>query len=173
MSELTVCARCEVSAPCPCGGIGPHAPSRLVQWFDLTVWTLPVFVTALDDVDAAEPTYGDIIEVRGHRLGRMGGAPFIVLAKLADGRWCYGSFALRDADDMAWTVVVAASLDTLWWHACTDEDRERFTPQLAQAALDEELVRIDQLLESEDPAMRALAEGRALQRGVAWPHRRG
>jgi hypothetical protein len=146
-------------------------PSRLDKWFDLTVWTLPPHVTALDDVDTAEPVFGDIVEVRGHRLGRIAGAPFIALLRLADGRWCYASFDLQSDEQMVWTLIVAATRERLWWDACTDEDRERFTPQLTRDELDEELVRIDEMLESDVPEARATAERRARQRAPSKKRR--
>jgi hypothetical protein len=138
--------------------------SRLAQWFDLTVWTVPPLVTALDAVHADEPVFGEIVEVRGHRLGSIGGAPFIALVRLADGRWCYANFTARDAESMTWVLFVASTRDRLWWFACTDEDRERFTPQLTREDLEDELVRIDELLESGDSETRAIAERRAHQR---------
>ena len=60
--------------------------------------------------------------------------------------------------------MLAASKQRLWWIACSDQDRERFTRQLTQEQLDEELVQIDELLESKLPYDRELGERRMLQR---------
>lgn len=149
-----------MTPPCRCDEPALGA-SELERWFAAP---FPLEVSAVEGVSDAPPRVEDMVEVACHSLGRGDGPSWIALAKLRDGRWCYVSYSLAITGDIIYTAVLAATKHRLWWYACSDDDRERFTRQLTGEQLDEELVQIDELLESEDPARRALGEKRMLQR---------
>jgi len=160
---LLVCARCDVTPPCPCGGEA-RAESRLPSWFGPGAFYLPPELSVYDGVDPTPPTLEDVEAIFGHSLGEGDGDPWIALVRLRDGRWCYLCYTVQITGDVWWEVSLAATRERLWWAACTDEDRARFTRQLTRGALEAELVEIDALLESADPAERALGERRMRQR---------
>lgn len=160
---LLVCARCDVTPPCPCGGEARRA-SALPDWFEPRFGTLPPTIRVFDDVDPTPPTLADVEAIVGHQTGAGDRDPWIALVRLRDGRWAYVSYTVQITGEVWWEVALAATRERLWWWACTDDDRARFTRQLTPGALEAELVEIDALLESADPAERALGERRMRQR---------
>jgi hypothetical protein len=118
-------------------------------------------------LDADVPTdafaTSDVVEIAWLAEGSHGGPPWIAIVRLADGRWLYASQATELPNTRTWTYRFAATRDRLWW-ACTDDDRERFTPSMSRAELDEELVALDAMLDSGDADTVALAERRMRQR---------
>ena len=105
----------------------------------------------------------DVVEIAHRAAGKDDGPPWIVVVRLTDGRWAYISYTVQITGDVFWTFAIAATKQRLWWWALTDDDRERFTSQLTLEEREEELVQIDELLESPDRASRALGESRMLQ----------
>jgi hypothetical protein len=149
----------------------------LDDWFDYPAQHPELFESSGDwwaTVTVLDPGVSDVImqrrdvaEVLFALDGHSDGPSWIAVVRLADGRWVYMSYTVQITGDVFWEVVVAASKQRLWWWAMTDEDRERVTAVMTPEQLDEELVEIDELLESHDPAARAKGEQRMLQRHAA------
>jgi hypothetical protein len=120
--------------------------------------------TALDPGVAVGPfLMSEIVEIAFHVAGEYDRAPWVAIVRLSDGRWLYAWYFDGVTADGYWSYVWAANRGRLWWWACTDEDRERFTAQLTQAEQEAELVECDRLMESEFSEDRELGEKRMLQ----------
>jgi hypothetical protein len=136
------------------GGFAPDLPSDA-----------RVEIEALDPgVSTAPFEQEDVVELAWMVEGRGDGPPTIAIFRLADRRWVYVSFLVQITGDLIWTYRVAATRERLWFWACTDDDRERFTARLTPDELDTELVALDAMLESGDAHAAAVAERRMLQR---------
>jgi hypothetical protein len=119
------------------------------------------------DVAITPVTRADVTEIAYVADGHGDGPPWIFLGRVADGRWLYVWYLLQITGEMIGSWSVAARKDQLWWSALTEYDRQRFTAQMSPSEREAEVVDLDQLLESRDPAMRELAEKRVL-----WLRRR-
>ncbi|MEO8702986.1 MAG: hypothetical protein ABI867_23270 [Kofleriaceae bacterium] len=125
--------------------------------------------TVFDGVSDAAVEVSQIVEVAWHDAYYEGGEVVeqVAVVRLADGRWAslvYSQYS--KTAPVALYAVVAATRERIWWFGLHDEHRERLTARLTSEQCDEELVQIDELLESHDPAVRALGERRMLQRST-------
>jgi hypothetical protein len=154
------------------------APEALVP-VELSEW--PEFfqgnyqgVRVLDEgVSTSRFLRRDVVEIahlapgswRRSRRHRGVDSLWIAVVRLADDRWVFGGYQAESSEgfDDLWSVAVAGSRRQLWWRALSDEVRERLTPQLTTEQRDEELVQIDELLQSLDAEDRALGERRMRQ----------
>lgn len=158
---------------CRVSSVGIAEDQGLGDWFDFPFNNPDLFegprdycatIASLDFVSRAVMRRSDVVEVAHVANGRNDGPPWLAVVRLADARWVYMSFTSQITGDVFWTIVVAPSKARLWWWALTDDDRERLGPQLTAEEREEELVQIDELLESPDPDVRARGEARMLQR---------
>jgi hypothetical protein len=121
----------------------------------------PTHVESVDEgVSTAPFRRQDVAEIAYLAAGEGDGPPWIAVVRLTDGRWAYVSYTVQITGDIYHTFVVGASKERLWRWALTDEDRDRFTPQMTRDDRERELVDLDQMLESTDPEARAWAEAR-------------
>lgn len=134
-------------------------------WYRMACsWTAgPPRVEYLDGLPEVPVDWSAIAELVYIADGRGDGPNWLLVARLADGRWIYFTHVVQITGEVYSTTIVAASLETIWWGAMSEEDRDRVTAQMTQERLDEELVRLDALQESADANLRAHAEYRATQ----------
>lgn len=146
----------------------------LPAWFLDVLQAIRIGIASLDadcsldpGIEPILPAAEDVAEIAYHDDDTDGDqrSAFLVV-RLANGSWLYASYypAAGLTDDPYWVFRFAATRQRLWWWAMTDDDRERCTPRMTRDELDEELVQIDELLESTDPEVRAKGEQRMLQR---------
>jgi hypothetical protein len=125
-------------------------------------WPRRIPYQIFDGVSDAPVAGRDVVEVLASEYAED---HTIAIVRLRDGRWAVLSYFAGNATNApVWAVVVAATRKRAWWFGLGDDDRERLARSLSPDALDEELVEIDELLESEDPKERALGERRMERR---------
>jgi hypothetical protein len=144
--------------------VGPIDAARravLDRWYEImNSWTVTPVDHYFDDLPRDPVPWTDIVEIVYIVDGDGDGPPWLLVVRLADGRWVYFNHILQISGEVYTTVVVARSLETLWWGALTEEDRDRVTAQMTRDRLDDELVKLDSILESGNANMRAHAEQR-------------
>jgi hypothetical protein len=183
VTERVCCActggcRCRVPMPVPAALAGQVLLFRP----DRSEPEQRIAVEAIGGISTAAVRRIDVVEIAFLDLVRE---PQITIVRLRDDRWAYLSRLVRvfdvpnfhsDVDDphdliergylieassTVRRIVVAATLEELWRSACSDADRGRLAR--LPAGLDEELVRLDAMLQSADAEQRAFAEARMLQ----------
>ncbi len=147
------------------GVVDEKRRSVLELWQEMmSVGTLSPISHYLDGLSEDEPVeWADIVEIVYIVEGEGDGPAWMLVARLDDDRWVYFQHAVEITGDAYTTTVVARSLESLWWGALVEEDRERVTAQMTGERLGEELVKLDALLQSDEPFVRARAEFRIAQ----------
>jgi hypothetical protein len=170
LSGERVCGDCE--AACTCDG-PVLVPIELRAWglidSGFRIDDVPICrraETVLDpDVTAAPFGRRDIVEIAAIVEGRDDGPPWVAIVRLADNRWVYIHYSMyHTALVTVWTYVFAAARDRLWWWACTEDDRDRLSASLTPDEQDDELVRLDAMLDSPFAEAREIALGRMRRR---------
>lgn len=108
----------------------------------------------------------DVHEIVYRADGKGDGPSWFVVGRLIDGRWLYAQYLSEITGDNYSVLIVARSLESLWWGALTEDERDRVTAQMTREQVDEELVRLDQVLELGDHNASARASRR-----VKWIRR--
>jgi len=147
--------------------IGPVDPARravLDKWEGMMSFvTIRPIDHYLDELPPEPVQWANIIEIVYIADGRGDGPSWILVVRLADGRWVYFSHQVDITGEVYTTRIVARSLESLWWGALSEDERDRVTAQITPDRLEEELVKLDSLLESPEPNVRQRAEARMLQ----------
>jgi hypothetical protein len=117
----------------------------------------------LDGLPEQPISWDEIVEIVYVVEGRGDGPSWMLVVRLADGRWVYYQHVVQITGEIYTTTIVARSLESLWWGAFVEEERDRVTAQMTGERLAEELVQLDALLQSEDRFVRARAEYRVAQ----------
>jgi hypothetical protein len=118
----------------------------------------------LDGVVQTPVRWDDIVEIVYIVDGCGDGPSWVLIARLADRRWVYFSHLLQITGEVYSAMVIAPSLESVWWGAVSESERDRLTAQMTAVRREEELVQLDAFLESDDAALRSRAELRMLQR---------
>lgn len=108
--------------------------------------TRPLTTIYFDDLPADAFRWEDIAEIVYYSSYSI---TFLV-CRLVDGRWLYVQHVVERTGDIFTTYVIARSLDSLWWGALSEDERDVVTAQMTRDRVDEELVRLDAILELGD-----------------------
>jgi hypothetical protein len=175
------CSACR--PPCSCASPNP-IPTALVGWgrpFDGDDRETKVIDEGLSDAPVLRRDVVEIAYLR-HDVGHDRSQQWGAIVRLADDRWAlvklrhyHRTFTHTNPPSprshgffVDHTVTLAASLERVWWEACTDSDRAWFDE--ATGDRDEEMIRLDEMLASDDAEARAYAEARMRQ--LVLPTRR-
>ncbi len=175
------CARCEHAAPHPCDEVTDEGelcdceapdpipgPLATHGWRHAFAPLDDAPVVSLDGTPDAPFTRHDVAEVVYHDDGEERGRPWTALLALRDGRWAHVYHWVDARDRLTRLHAVARDLETLWWQALGDADRERFAPRLGPEHRPMMLVALDRMLGSSDPAVVAKAEAQIARLRAAW-----
>jgi hypothetical protein len=144
--------------------LGAISPEVLAEWeLRMRAFTVGPSAVYLDELPEEPVRWADIVEIVYIVDGVGDGPSWMLVVRLDDGRWVYFDHQVDITGEAYSTMIVACALDTLWWGALTDGQRERLTMQITRERLDEELVQLDALLESSDRNVVSRAEYRMRQ----------
>jgi hypothetical protein len=146
------------------GAAAGEPPAGVPEW--VARWPPWIPMTAFDGASSAPVVGLDVVEVACHFEEHHGEVTREhAIVKLRDGRWAALTIhAYSHTRDPIVIVAVAPTRKRVWWSGLDDDARDALSATLSREALDEELVEIDELLESEDPEQRALGERRMQRR---------
>jgi hypothetical protein len=125
-------------------------------------------LASLDTAPTAPFTWHDVAEVKHLATGRTFGRSWRVVLRLVDGRWIYAVHRKPIVTDAHWMRCVARRFVTLWWGALSDDDRARFCNRgtVTRQEREEEMVVLDELLQSDSVVVRVEAQARIEQLAV-------
>jgi hypothetical protein len=170
LSGERVCGDCKGECTCAAPVLVP-IELRGWGWIEAgyRIDGVPVFrrsETVLDPEVTATP-FGrvDVVEIAAMAEGCDDGPPWVAIVRLADDTWVYIHYCLiHTALVTVWTYAFATTRDRLWWWACTEDDRDRLSASLTPEEQDDELVRLDGMLDSPFAEARDIALGRMRRR---------